>query len=73
MKIPSGSVVQQTHGLDSDRGRFLIVEKQTDEDEQLSTICYSLTPRYECTIRTDWLDVIGMSYLVLPMKFNPEK
>ena len=67
-EIAPGEVVQQTSGNDSERGRLLIVEKQIDDD--LYTICYSLVPREEYIIRTDWLTVVGTAFLVLPLKYN---
>jgi hypothetical protein len=70
-KIKSGEVVQQTSGEDSERGRFLIVEKQIENE--LYTICYSLVPQEnEIVVRTDWLTDIGMSALVLPLKYNKD-
>jgi hypothetical protein len=68
MKIESGQVVQQTSGEISERGRFLIVEKQIEND--LYTLCYSLVPKFDVIIRTDWLTKIGTSQLVLPLKYN---
>lgn len=68
MKIKSGQVVQQTSGKDSERGRFLIVEKQIEDD--LYTLCYSLIPKEDAIIRTDWLTEIGTPSLVLPLKYS---
>jgi hypothetical protein len=70
-KIDSGNVVQVISGTNDIRGSFWIVENQIDDE--LYTVCYSICPKVENkVIRTDWLQDLGQSGLVISSKYNPQ-